>query len=145
MPNINEMMPSTSKFLASTDIGTPDDPPVCVTMRSVSMDTVGQGADAQVKPILALDEFEKGLALNKTNGEMIAAFYGVETDNWTGKRIALYTTFVEFQGKAVQAIRIHSETTSRLKSEAAQPNAQQAAQQFQAPNPPMTDPADPGF
>lgn len=141
MPNINEMMPSTSKFLASADIGTPDDPPVPVTIQSVHMDTVGQGADAQQKPIVTFAEFDKGLALNKTNGEMIAAFHGVETDNWTGKRVALYTTFVEFQGKAVQAIRIHSEATSRLKAE----TVQQAAQDFQAPAAPMTDPADPGF
>jgi hypothetical protein len=50
---------------------------------------------------------EKGLVLNKTNGNMIAEVAGDDdTDNWGGASIVLYPTRVDMQGKRVDAIRV---------------------------------------
>lgn len=77
--------------------------PAPVTISHVSMENVG-GSDH--KPVLYFHGKQRGLVLNKTNANIIASVHGEETDSWAGKRIELYPTQVEFQGKMVEAIRV---------------------------------------
>jgi len=49
---------------------------------------------------------EKGLVLNKTNANNIAAIYGTDTDGWVGKSVVLVEALVDFQGRSVPAIRV---------------------------------------
>lgn len=112
--NINNAFPS--KWLKSGDIEGDD---LVLTIARVEIETVGQGEDAEQKPIVYFDETEKGLVLNKTNADSIARLHGPETDAWTGKRIALFSTEVDFGGKQTLALRV------RLKSP--QPNKAAAA------------------
>ncbi len=80
---------------------------VSATIDRVEMETLGSGSDAEQKPIVYFQNKEKGLVLNKTNGNMIAEIAGTEeTDEWNGVKIALYPAKVDFQGKRVDAIRI---------------------------------------
>jgi len=115
--NINTQFPS-EYLKADGDI--PDEGNLVVTMSHVEMKSIGQGADASMKPVLYFHETEKGLVLNKTNANTIQGLYGAETDDWNGKRIALFSTEVDFQGKQTLAIRV------RMKKPAAPP-ARQAA------------------
>ena len=48
----------------------------------------------------------KGLMLNKTNINNIVALYGEETNDWNGKEIVLFPSWVDFQGKSVEAVRV---------------------------------------
>jgi hypothetical protein len=48
--------------------------------------------------------------LNKTNNSTIIGLYGSETDDWIGKKIALFSQEVDFQGKQTMAIRIRMRT-----------------------------------
>lgn len=48
----------------------------------------------------------KGLMLNKTNINNIMALYGEETNDWNGKEIVLFPSWVDYQGKSVEAIRV---------------------------------------
>ncbi|MDA7663806.1 hypothetical protein N8569_00730 [bacterium] len=89
-----------SKFLKSEDIGNQRWP---LTIRAVQMEEVG---DNEHKPIVYFHELEKGLVLNKTNAEMIVQLYGDDTDRWTGQRIEMYATPVQYQGQSKMGLRV---------------------------------------
>lgn len=102
MANINDAFPSN--YLKSSDLN--GGQPVVVIDR-VEFEAVGR--DKEMKPVLYFEGKEKGLVLNKTNAKNIANLVGsFETDEWTGFRVRLYATHVEFQGETVEAIRIKS-------------------------------------
>ena len=59
------------------------------------------------KAIVHFKGIEKGLALNKTNANMITEIAGTdETDEWTGIPVCLFVTKVDYQGKRVDALRV---------------------------------------
>lgn len=99
MTNVNSMFPS--KWLRASDLQGTE---IVVTIRSLTMEEVEQGKEAQ--PVLHFEGKDKGMVLNKTNAMNISTIYGPETDGWIGKPIQLYTTFVDFQGRSVEAIRV---------------------------------------
>lgn len=100
--NINNAFPS--KWLKSGDI--PANADLVLTIKSVTVETIGQGEQADTKPVVYFAEVDKGLVLNKTNANTIARLYGPETDGWEGKRIGLFATEVDFAGKQTLAIRV---------------------------------------
>jgi len=96
--NINSAFPSN--YLKAADL---HGGRTTVTIDSVAIEDIG-GED---KPILYFQGKEKGLVLNKTNANMIAEIAkDEETDHWTGVRITIYSTKVDFQGRRVDAIRV---------------------------------------
>lgn len=97
--NINGAFPS--KYLKAADLGH--------TQPTVTIDRVEieQMQDDEPKPVLYFQGKDKGLVLNKTNSNTITDILGSdETDDWAGKRIRLFVTKVEFQGRRVDAIRV---------------------------------------
>lgn len=101
MAKIGQMFPS--KYLKASDF---DESGSVLTIDRVEMETVGQGKDADDKPIVYFKELEKGLVLNKTNAGIISNLHGDDTDDWEGKLVTLYATEVQFQGDMVEAIRV---------------------------------------
>ena len=99
--NIDSMFPSA--YLKASDCSEGN---LVLTIKKITQEGVGQGRNAEVKPVIYFDETDKGLVLNKTNAGIISEMYGKNTDTWTGKKIILYETEVSFQGEMVQAIRI---------------------------------------
>jgi hypothetical protein len=84
----------------------PEDGHRIFTIADVRMEKIGRGADAEDKLIVTFHESDKEFVLNKTNATTISGLYGGETDDWAEKRITLYCTFVEFQGKMVPGLRV---------------------------------------
>ena len=100
MANINDAFPSN--YLKVSDLK--GSQPVVVIDR-VEFEPVGR--QREMKPILYFAGKEKGIVLNKTNANTVAHLAGTpETTEWTGVRIRLYSTHVEFQGETVEAIRV---------------------------------------
>lgn len=98
MPNINDAFPS--RYLKAGDL---KNKKVALTIVKVETDTIGD----ESKLVVYFKGTDKGLVLNKTNANSIAVVTNSEdTDDWAGKKITLYPTKVEFQGKRVAAIRI---------------------------------------
>src|SRR5687768_16485282 len=94
-----------SKYLKASDI--PDGQFVPVTIDRVECEDVSGGdGEGETKPVIYFAGKTKGMVLNKTNANVIAGVYGDETDDWTGKKILLYQTEVEFGGKMVPALRV---------------------------------------
>jgi hypothetical protein len=100
MANINDAFPSN--YLKASDLG--GGQPI-VTIDRVEFEAVGR--EKEMKPIVYFVGKDKGIVLNKTNARNIANLVGSsETDEWSGFRIKLFATNVEFQGETVEAIRI---------------------------------------
>ncbi len=101
--NIHKAPGLDSKYLKADDI--PDGRKVTVTIERVTVEKVG--GDDQ-RPVVYFAGKQKGLVLNKTNANMIVEICGNdgETENWTGQRISLYSTKVDYAGKRVPAIRV---------------------------------------
>ena len=96
--DINSLYPST--YLKSADVKAQ---PIIATIKNVAPEVI---ADNETKPVIYFNELDRGMVLNKTNGMMIAAFYGTETSAWTGQQIELYSEPVAFQGRIVDSIRV---------------------------------------
>jgi hypothetical protein len=100
LPNINDAFPSN--YLKASDLQGRQ--PV-VTIDRVEFEPVGRARE--MKPILYFAGKDKGVVLNKTNANKIASISGsTMTEDWTGIRVTLFATHVEFQGETVEAIRI---------------------------------------
>ena len=105
--NINSAFPGT--YLKAADL---QGKRVSGVIREVLMEKVGEDQ----KPVVYFEGKERGLALNKTNSKMIEKIVGSpETEDWTGKRIVMYPTEVDYQGKQVEAIRIDWPADTRPK------------------------------
>jgi hypothetical protein len=95
-----------SKYMKA-DVDVPETSDLIVTISHSTQERIGQGKEAEDKVILWFHESEKGLVLNKTNWGLIdKALNSDDTDQWTGKRIALFSTDVQFQSDFVRAIRV---------------------------------------
>ena len=95
--NINDQFPS--KYLKATDLNGGE---VTVTIKDCMVEEVGDDR----RPVLYFTGKDKGVVLNKTNANNIADAYTPDTDEWVGKKVVLYTAWVDFQGRSVESIRI---------------------------------------
>jgi hypothetical protein len=113
MPKLNDMFPS--KWLKAADF---DESGSVLTIDRLEEESIGQGSDKADKWVLYFKELDKGLVLNKTNTNIIAALYGDDTDEWDGKLVTLYATEVQFQGDMVDAIRVRKKAPKPKKATA---------------------------
>jgi len=130
--DINGVFPS--KYLKAADLQGRD---VQVVMANVRIEDIGDGD----KPVLYFQGKEKGLVLNKTNANNIAILYGSETNNWIGKPVTLYSAWVDFQGRSVEAIRVRPANGQTMGQHMANVHQQNVART--APTPPPPPPVQP--
>lgn len=115
---MNDAYPS--KYLKA-DADVPEEGFLVLTIKTVEMEEIGQGTDAQDKPVIYFRETQKGLVLNKTNWGLIAKALGSDdTDTWEKRKIALYSTDVQFGKDMTRGIRVNSKAP---KSAASAPKA----------------------
>jgi hypothetical protein len=132
--NINDSFPS--KYLKASDIaGQPT-----VIISEIVEEEVGK--DKEVRPVLYYEGEEKGIILNKTNATNISKIYGYETDDWIGKAVMLGTTYVDFQGQSVEAIRIYPPKRQSPNRPLNSQRAGNSTQQYDERNPPPHQSAD---
>lgn len=96
---ISEAFPS--KYISAADI-----PAENIRLVMAHVDTTEM--EGKSKLILYFHGAKKGLVLNKTNASNIAEAYGDDTDDWAGKELILFTTWVDYQGKSVEAVRVRA-------------------------------------
>jgi hypothetical protein len=101
-----------SQYLKGDDI----EPGETVTIKVVRDELVGM--DQESKPVLYLDEYERGIVLNKTNARSLVKVYGDDETTWPGKKIVLHTEAVSFRGETTNAIRMQAAAPARRKKEA---------------------------
>lgn len=92
-----------SKWLSASDLNGNN---ARVTIQRVELEKIGD----DTKPVIYFKGKTKGLVANKTNSKAIADVYGDEMDDWAGNEIILFPIMTDFQGKAVEAIRVRAPT-----------------------------------
>lgn len=103
MPHYKSMF-DDKEFLFAFDLAGRD--VTVVIDRCTAGQIVGEQGRKSKKPMLSFVGKQKKLALNKTNGKIIASMYGTETNNWAGKAITLYPTTTTFGSETVECIRV---------------------------------------
>ncbi len=78
------------KYLGIIDVDGKEE--ILFTIRALRQDDV-QNPDGgtEQKPVLSFEETDKGLILNRTNADSVAALHGPDVNNWAGQKILLYT------------------------------------------------------
>ena len=100
MPNIHDLFPS--KYIKAEDL---KGKKLKVTIEGY--ESVKIGKDKEEQTVLYLKGQKKQFVLNKTNALAIEEVLGTgEVEEWEHKKIVLYPTRVDFQGKRVPAIRV---------------------------------------
>jgi hypothetical protein len=84
---VDQLFPS--RYLKAADLNTEE---VKATISRLVVEPIRdvQSGKDEDQPVVHFEEFEKGLILNRTNAESIAALHRSDTDAWVGKRITLY-------------------------------------------------------
>lgn len=90
-----------SPHLEAADLAGKD---TVVTIKSVGFSLVGQ--DKVNKGTVCFEEFDRAMVINRTNLKRVIGLYGSETDSWVGKKITLYPSETDFQGKTVPCLRV---------------------------------------
>lgn len=107
--NIDSAFPSN--YLKASDLG--EAQPV-VTIDRIAVEAIGR--NKEMKPVCYFKGKEKGLVLNKTNANKIAALTGSkDTDDWQGCQIRIYATETEFAGETVECIRVKAAAAQKPK------------------------------
>jgi hypothetical protein len=95
----SDMFPS--KYLKSRDV---KDKPLTATVSHLTQELVGQGKDAEKKPVLNFKD-AKAMVLNKTNALALEAAFG-DTESWGGKKIRIHCVETTYGGRAIDGIRV---------------------------------------
>ena len=117
---LDSLVPTKSEYLTKDDVG---EQGMNLTIAGFKIETVGQGADADERCVMAFQEADiKAMVVNKTNMNRIKHITGAETTGQAvNKVVNVYNDpMVEFGGKLTGGIRIRP---------AAQPTGQIPGQQ----------------
>jgi hypothetical protein len=74
---------------------------VKLVIEDVTIEEVGD----EKKPVIRFKGKEKRMQLNRTNAELLAGFYGDDTEAWKNQEVTLVTERVMYQGKMVDGLR----------------------------------------
>jgi hypothetical protein len=106
---ISDIFPS--KYVKAADL---QGRTVTLTIKELRVEEMlNHSNEKERKPVLHFERATKGLVLNRTNAMIIAALYGDESDDWTGKRISIYPTRVKAFGTMQDAIRVREEVPAQ--------------------------------
>jgi hypothetical protein len=125
-----------SKYLKAADLNGKEWPMV---IAGATAQIIGEGAKATTKVLITFQGAKKAFVANKTNCNRIAFRHGTKLSGWTGKEIILYPELVDFQGEAVEAIRVkHPVDNANVQQAKARADYLVSGKQ---PNPAPADPA----
>jgi len=102
--NINEIFPS--KYIKSSELKGRSIP---VVIERWEIETVGD----QRKMVLYFQGMKKGMICNRTNADRIAHLYGPDNDDWIGREIILYSELTNYQGRAMDGLRVRAPEPQR--------------------------------
>ena len=103
--DLDELVPSTSKYLAKEDVGIAGEN---LTIAGFTRETVGRGADADERAIIRWKEDFKPMVLNKTNKNRIKRILdATSSEQVIGKTVNVYNDpEVEYGGEVTGGLRI---------------------------------------
>lgn len=104
MTTIQDLFPS--KYLKASDAETD----LTLTIARVAQEKMrNNDGEEEIKPVIFFAEQEKGMVLNKTNGNVLTDLFGETIEDWTGQKVTLCAVDVDAFGKIQKALRFRSE------------------------------------
>lgn len=93
-----------SAYLADVELHGKD---VTLTVAGITREEVFmEGNKKDTKPILSFEKTPKKFILNRTNEKAMVKLYGVNAEDWIGKRVTLYPTTCKVKGEVTGCIRV---------------------------------------
>ena len=77
------------------------------TIADCNLEIIGEKDENKL--VVAFIEINKELVMNATNWTNMEGIYGKNPNDWVGKHVEVFTTWVDFRGKSVEAVRIKPE------------------------------------
>lgn len=96
----NDFFPSA--YMKAEDI--PDGKRYVLTIKEVTGEELDKGQ--RPKPVASFTKTDKKLVINKTNWHIIAGMHGDDSDDWTGKRITVYSGWTTMAGKKCRGLMV---------------------------------------
>ena len=99
-------------FINAAELGTKTPTLRIAAIKLVEVPVIGKDGDVdenktKAKGVIYFAEVkERGWVLNRTNAQLLAAMWGVETDAWLGKRVTLHAVPVRVGNKTEPGIRV---------------------------------------
>ena len=100
MANIFDLFPS--RYYRGEHLTTEG---VLLTVKVVKVEPIAAGPDQEQLPVVYFNEDPRGWVLNKTGVRQLAAAWGRETDEWSGREVTLYQSRTTFGGDEVACVR----------------------------------------
>ncbi len=94
-----------SAYLKAEDV--PDGKRYTLTIKEVVPEELVKGE--KPKPVASFTKTDKRLVINKTNWHIIEALYGEDSDDWTGKRITIYSGRTSMAGKPCRGLMVEEQ------------------------------------
>jgi len=91
-----------SRFLKAADLPSEKK----LRIKNVSEESIGIGAEKEVKLVIWFTNDDRGLVLNRVNNRTLRGAFGDAVEGWTGKIVVLFPTTAEFRGKMAPALRV---------------------------------------
>jgi hypothetical protein len=79
-----------------------------LTIGNVEKETMPRG-DKEEKIVIYFQEHDRGLPLNKTNGDTVMVAFGANTDDWIGGKVTAYKIKTKFDDEERDGVRIRVE------------------------------------
>ena len=98
MPRFSQAFPS--RFLKAADLNGREH-----HLRIAGVEQEEVGTPPKPALVVSFANRSKSWVLNKTNGSLLAAAYGDDTDGWINRDVILFETVVDYRGTSVPAIR----------------------------------------
>ena len=93
---------STPKYFKATDFTKE----IVVTIKAIDKVEFENDGVKAPKPVLSFEETPQEFIVNKTNFTALALMLGEDTNDWTGAKVALYPSRVDFKGKTMPTIKV---------------------------------------
>ena len=97
--NINDIF--ESKYLKSSEFKNRS---ISAVIERWEIETLGDDR----KLVLYFQGVKKGMVVNKTNADRLSHLYGPDTDDWIGREIVLCSEVTNYQGRAMDGLRVRA-------------------------------------
>ena len=123
-----------SPFLRASDLDDLPGKAVTLTFSGINLEDFIEKGKPKRFPVATFSNCRKQFIIKPTNGRLLAAFLGDETDNWIGRSVLFSQDSCSFEGKPTPCIRVKPVPVYQSET---QPSEETPADSiFQSPNEP---------
>jgi hypothetical protein len=78
-----------------------------LTIGNVELEKMPRNDEEKI--VIYFQEHERGLPLNKSNGDTLIVAFGADTADWVGGKVTVFKVLTKFDGEAREGVRLRVE------------------------------------